>query len=252
MLYVLVPAALITAVISGIIGGGGGMLLLATLYCFLSHGEAVPTHATVQLAANGTRILAFLKHVDWRTLRRFLLGLVPGGVLGTLLLIQLGQPEQSEPYLKMLVGVYILAATFVPKSPRAEQRAASGRSFTIIGFVCGTAALTVGAIGPLMAPIFAREGFVKERLVATKSTCQMVAHVAKIPVFLCVRDLDLSRLGLVIALMCAVAIPGTLLGKYVLRFVSERHFKLIYRVALVVAGVKVLAVDGLWALLQPA
>lgn len=245
-LIILAVAALLTSILSGVLGGGGGMLFLAVLFSFFSHAEAIPVHAGVQLAANGTRILAFLRHVDWRVFGKFCLGMLPGGILGSLLLWWFGELGESEPYLKALVGLYILVATFLPKRPREGSPESRHTTFTSIGFVCGAAALTVGAIGPLMAPLFARQGFVKERLVATKSTCQLATHIIKFPAFLLLRDLDVGRLGLLTLVLAAVVIPGTLIGKQVLKRMSEQHFMTLYRVALIVAGCKVLLADGLW------
>jgi uncharacterized membrane protein YfcA len=246
MYVILAVAALATATLSGMIGMGGGMLLLATLFCFLPHAEAIPTHAAVQLASNGTRIVAFLRDVDWATLGRFVIGALPGGALGLMLLASVGPAERAEPYLKMAVGAYILVAAHLPK---AEKNTAGGHwwDFPLLGLVAGTAALTVGAVGPLIAPLFARRDFVKERLVATKATCQAILHVVKIPAFLWLRSFDYPRLAGITVVMIALVIPGTLLGKRLLRHVSEADFLLLYRIALTVAGLKVLAWDGIYA-----
>lgn len=176
---VLVVAAFVTALISGIIGMGGGMMLLAVLFCFLPHAEAIPTHAAVQLVSNSTRTVAFVREVHWPTIGRFMIGVVPGGALGISLLACLwrSDPAQaSEPYLKMLVGVYILLTAHLPKS---KKRSAAGRwwDFLLLGLAVGAAALTIGAVGPLIAPLFVRRDFVKGRPVATKATCQMLLHV---------------------------------------------------------------------------
>ena len=61
---------------------GGGILLLAVMFVFMEHGEAIPAHAAVQIASNGTRVLAFIKNVDWPALGRFAVGVVPGAALG--------------------------------------------------------------------------------------------------------------------------------------------------------------------------
>lgn len=243
---VLVVAAFATAMLSGLIGMGGGILLLATLFCFLSHAEAIPTHAAVQLASNSTRMAAFRRDVHWPTFGRFLSGALPGGAAGLALLFYVGPAEASEPYLKMAVGVYILVAAHLPKGPK---HATAGRwwDFPLMGLVAGTAALTVGAVGPLIAPLFARRDFVKERLVATKAACQILLHAVKIPAFLWLRSFDYDRLGLITLLMILAVIPGTLAGKRLLRHVSEAGFVTLYRVALTVAGLKVLVWDGIHA-----
>lgn len=245
MYIVLAGAAFLTAMISGIIGMGGGILFLAALFCFLPHGEAIPTHAAVQLVSNTTRVLGFLNHVCWRTVGRFCIGAVPGAAMGFMLLWGLGEIGDAEPYLKMVVGCYILAVTMLPPAKGAASQG-TWWDFPLLGVAAGTAALTVGAIGPLIAPLFTRREFVKERLIATKAVCQAMIHTLKIPAFLWLRVVDIDRLGWLALVMVMMVIPGTLVGKRILTHVSDRQFVRIYRVALWIAGLKVLCIDGLW------
>jgi uncharacterized membrane protein YfcA len=100
----------------------------------------------------------------------------------------------------------------------------------------------------LIAPIFARRDFAKERLIATKAVCQLTTHILKIPAFLLLGRLDVPRLGGLALVMICMVIPGTLIGKRLLTGVSERHFMIAYRVALALAGLKVLIIDGLYNL----
>ena len=93
---VLALAALVTATISGIIGMGGGILLLAVIFSFLPHQDAIPVHAVVQLASNGTRLLAFLGNVDWPTIGRFALGAIPGAAIGATLLFAGSLPGRTQ------------------------------------------------------------------------------------------------------------------------------------------------------------
>lgn len=247
ILIVLPLAALIASIISGIIGMGGGILLLAVILSFLDHGKAIPLHAIVQLSSNTTRALAFWKSADLSAVRRFSLGMLPGTVVGTLALYFIGKIEAGEPYLKIVVGLYVLIAPFVPKSKSVGDHADSSlRGFLPIGFLAGAMALTVGATGPLIAPIFARHGYVKERLIATKAVCQMLTHLVKLPAFLILGSFDVSASGgFLMLLMVLAVIPGTLIGKRLLKYVSPRLFVWMFKVALVVAGLKVLAVDGI-------
>jgi uncharacterized membrane protein YfcA len=247
-LIILTVVAFATAMLSGILGMGGGMLLLAVMFCFLPHGEAIPTHAAVQLVSNSTRSLAFIRHVDWRTLGRFVVGAIPGGAVGLWLRWSLGPPDEAEPYLKTLVGVYILVAAVLPKPKSRDGQAGRWWDFPLLGLVAGAAALTVGAVGPLIAPLFARRRFVKENLSATKALCQMFLHLVKIPAFLAFGGIDVQRLGWLALVMSVAVIPGTLLGKRMLRYVSEDNFIRLYKIALIVAGAKVLLIDGVRAI----
>jgi uncharacterized membrane protein YfcA len=250
MIVALTIAALVTSIISGILGMGGGILLLATLLSFLPHGQAIPVHAGVQIVSNSTRALALLRHVDWGVVGRFTTGAVPGMAAGYLLLRWLGQPDASEPYLKMLVGIYVLGAAFWPAGEKARESGAARREFGRMGFVAGVAALTVGAVGPLIAPLFARHDYVKERLVATKAMCQMVTHVCKLPAFYLLETIPAGLFLQLMVVMSAAAIVGTLIGRQLLKRVSETMFRRAYRVLLVLTGAKVLLVDGILKIME--
>lgn len=242
---ILAVVALLTSTLSAVLGMGGGIMLLATMLCFMTHAESIPTHAAVQIASNGTRVLAFIKNVDRSAFGRFVLGVVPGAAIGMTLLWSLGEPEQSEPYLKTMIGVFILVSVYLPKPKGGVTASSRWWDFPLMGLAAGTAALTVGAVGPLIGPLFARRGFDKNRLIATKAVCQLATHVLKIPAFIWLRDLDLSKLGPLAAVMIVMVIPGTLIGKRFLQGISERGFRIAYLVALTTAGLKVLIIDGI-------
>jgi len=137
--------------------------------------------------------------------------------------------------------------THLPK-PRKETHKPWRFDFTLLGLVVGTVGLVVGAIGPIIAPLFARRGFVKEDLIATKAVCQLCTHAMKIAAFAALDLLEFVAFSQLLVAMAAMAIVGTLLGKRLLRHVSPEAFVLLYKVALTVAGIKVLAYDGLWRL----
>lgn len=256
---ILIATAFLTATLSGMIGMGGGILLLAVMFSVMHSPELVvfiiPLHGAVQLVSNSTRTLAFIDAVDWPTVKRFSLGTVPGIALGMWIWYLLDGNDAAQPYLKILIGIYILTAVFLPK-PKAKQQTHSSSGFMPLGFVAGTAALIVGATGPLIAPLFARRDFVKERLVATKAMCQMVTHFEKLIAFGILFGTGIGKiqslstiLGVAIAMGVAV-ILGTLTGKRLLKLISPELFVKLYRVALVVAGSKVLLVDGVYQILK--
>ncbi len=251
MLVTLTLAALLTATISAIVGMGGGILLLAVMAGFMPLSQAVPLHAAVQLVSNGTRILAFLRSVDWRTVRRFVLGVLPGVVIGFFILRWIrnldggsGNLDRAEPYLKIIIGAYILIVTHLPK-PRNEAHRPWRFDFTLLGLLVGILGLVVGAIGPIIAPLFARRGFVKENLIATKAVCQMCTHALKIAAFAALGVLKVAAFSKLFVAMAAMAVVGTFLGKRLLKHVSPEAFVVLYKVALTVAGLKVLGYDGL-------
>ena len=238
------------------IGMGGGILLLAVMFSLMDDAkDVIPLHGAVQLVSNSTRTLAFLDFVDWPTVKRFALGTVPGIALGMSIWTALDGNQQAEPYLRMFIGAYILTAVFFPK-PKVTTSSTSSAGFLPLGFVAGTAALIVGATGPLIAPLFARRDFLKERLVATKAMCQMITHFEKLIAFGILygmgmdQDRKFTSLFGLAAIMGIAVILGTLTGKRLLKLISPEMFVKLYRVALIVAGSKVLLWDGVYQLLK--
>lgn len=249
---ILLIVSFATATLSAIIGMGGGILLLAVMLGFMPHAVAIPTHASVQLASNSTRLLIFIRHMDRAALIRFAVGAIVGTLIGAAILILLGELKTGEPYLKCAVGIYVLVASFIPKRKSAAAPRESTRDFVGVGLLAGAAGPTIGAVGPLIAPIFARHDYIKERLIATKAACQMFCHLMKIALFVALGTFGATQHGPLLMAMVAMVIPGTLVGKRLLKYVSPNAFRILYRAALLLAGGKVLFFDGLKPLLLPS
>jgi len=271
LLITLAVAALATSALSAVLGMGGGALLLALMLTALPWAEVIPLHAVVQLASNGTRVLAYLPQVSWPVVTRFAAGLLPGGLLGALLIGELARSPGADPWLKLLVGAWILVMLVIPEPARSPWDANDGEprdgdaaddasdnplqvdhwwDWPALGFVAGSCALAVGAVGPLIAPLFLRRPMTRQQVVATKAVCQSLLHLVKLPVFIALWNFDYGRSALLLAVLVACVVPGTLIGRRLLaRHVSETLFRRMYRLALLLAGSKVLIVDGLLPLL---
>ena len=271
LLITLAVAALATSALSAVLGMGGGALLLAVMLTALPWAEVIPLHAVVQLASNGTRVLAYLPQVSWPVVTRFAAGLLPGGLLGALLIGELARSPGADPWLKLLVGTWILVMLVIPEPARSPRDADDGEprdgdanddtndnplqvghwwDWPALGFVAGSCALAVGAVGPLIAPLFLRRPMTRQQVVATKAVCQSLLHLVKLPVFIALWNFDYGRSALLLAVLVACVVPGTLIGRRLLaRHVSEALFRRMYRLALLLAGSKVLIVDGLLPLL---
>ena len=263
LLITLAVAALATSALSAVLGMGGGALLLAVMLTALPWAEVIPLHAVVQLASNGTRVLAYLPQVSWPVVVRFAAGLLPGGLLGALLIGELARSPGADPWLKLLVGAWILVMLVIPEPARSPRNADDGEpsndnplqvghwwDWPALGFVAGSCALAVGAVGPLIAPLFLRRPMTRQQVVATKAVCQSLLHLVKLPVFVALWNFDYGRSALLLAVLVVCVVPGTLIGRRLLaHHVSEALFRRMYRLALLLAGSKVFIVDGLLPLL---
>lgn len=234
-MLILTAAAVVCSVISGMTGMGGGTILLAIIASMVPTEFVVPLHGTVQLISNSTRLTLFFKHIRWNIIVFFLIGIVPGAVLGILIFEML-----DKNIVKLLMGFFILAITWLPKSH--TERASSFALFLPIGFVSGFIGIFFGAIGPFIAPFFMRKDIFKEQLVATKAACQAISHVIKIILFGLIGINVFANWPLLIALSIAV-ILGTIIGKKLLGKLSDKAFKRIFKILLTIIALRIVVLQ---------
>ena len=226
---ILALAALLTSVLSAIVGMGGGITLLALMLLFLDPLVAIPLHATVQLVSNGTRSLAQRRHIQWGILGLYALPLVPLGWLS----LQLAE-EIPPDAARALIGSFVLVSTWRPAwlllgtqpgetSPRLR--------FLILGAAVGVMNVTFGATGPLIAPFFLNLGLTRFAIIGTKAACQLAGHAVKIGVFGLAGFAFPEWSGL-LALLCLCVVLGTMLGTRLLAGVSETLFVRLYKTTL--------------------
>ena len=102
------------------------------------------------------------------------------------------------------------------------------------------ATVFIGATGPLIAPFFLKGKLTKEKIIANKAVCQAISHMGKIPLFIIFFKFNyLTELGVLIPLTIAVFI-GTNFGKYILNFIPEKVFRIIYKGALTLIAFKLI------------
>ena len=110
--------ALTTAVISAMAGMGGGMILIGVLFAVgMAPAMALPLHAGVQLASNGSRCVAYRADIKWSALGLFLLGAVPAALAAWMILSSLisFSPASSPP---------LTSKDTMPPAPRGNSPAA--------------------------------------------------------------------------------------------------------------------------------
>jgi uncharacterized protein len=232
ILPILSLAAVLTAMLSAIIGMAGGVTLLAIMLVFLPPETVIPLHACVQLISNGSRTLIFIKHVQWKV---WVLFSIPAAV-GILFGRELVQNLDPEGF-KVILAIFILIATFAPKGRKGE--AWPPWIFSIAGAIAGTIGMVVGATGPVIAPFFLHANILKEELIATKAVCQAGVHILKIIAFGTL-GFSFVKLGPEIVVLGIAVIIGTRLGKTILGKVSEQTFVILYKVVLTAIAIKLL------------
>lgn len=233
--------ALATAMLSGMTGLGGGTILIAALYALgFVPTVAVPLHAGVQLVSNGTRTLAYLRHVDWGTIGVFMIGAAPTPFLVAPLV------ARADPdLLRLGMAVFIVFALWPGWLQRVRLQGTLGMMIAV--GMAGGLGMVVGATGLLVAPFFLRPGWDKETVIATMAVCQTGLHLIKILAFSAHGYGLLTHWHLLVP-MAAAVIVGTLIGRRLVGWFNEHRFRIVFRVILMALGLR-LACDGAAGLL---
>ncbi len=229
---VLSIAAFFAAVVSGATGIGGGTLLLAVIMVTVQTEYVVSLHAALQLISNGTRITIYRKNINWKVTCYFLVGIIPGVILGIYTFSLL-----DKSTIKLIMALLILVTTYLPKS--SSQRNSHLPIFIPLGFIAGVIGIFFGAIGPFIAPFFIRNDIVKEELVATKATLQIIVHALKIPLFGFI-GINVIHYWQLILILSLFLIGGTIIGKRLLNKLSKRHFKTVFKIILTLIAIHML------------
>ncbi len=237
-LWVLWGVSLATAAVSAILGMAGGILLLAVMLLYLDPVVAIPVHAIAQLASNASRSLA-----HWRSIRRdlvlpYLILLLPAGLL-SIPLTRHAPPD----LLRALIGVFVLVATWrrdwllLGLRPEAVPL---GLRFTLVGGLAGLLGPVVGATGPFIAPFFLGLGLSRFELIGTIAACQATGHLAKIGLFGAGGFAFGQHAPLYLGMILA-AVAGTALGTRILAFIPEQRFAAIFKAALTLLALRLIA-----------
>jgi len=259
-------AAFATAVLSAVVGMAGGITLLAAMLLWLPPLVVIPLHGVIQLASNGSRTWFQRRHARFDILWRYALLLLPGGVAG--LAVARSLPEEG---LRAAIAGFVLLATWLPVARarwRISRGAAAGdgnapggggatgggsgaagdaegagetarlwRRFLPLGAVAGFLNVTIGAVGPLIAPFFLNLGLRRQALVGTKAACQTLGHLVKLAIF-GGAGFAFHEHWLLLVCACLCVLAGTWLGSRLLERASESLFIALYRGVLTVIALR--------------
>jgi len=216
---IILVAALVTAIISGIFGMAGGLILMGVLVLLLPVSAAMVTHGAIQSVSNGWRAILWRKFIDWRVLGIYLVGAF--AAFGLLIGFAF---EVSKPWLFIALGL-VPTLIWIPKRHlNLDARRPSHAVFC--GFTVTGLNIIAGVSGPLLDIFFVADGMDRRTIVATKAATQVAAHTAKIAFYLApaLAGGSLAQWPWLLA-AAPLAIIGTTLGARVLNMMSDANFR---------------------------
>ena len=233
-LFVVVAAALLSALLGSVAGSGGSAVLLPVLVLYFGIREAVPILTIANLAANWSRVGLNRKQIVFPVVGWFALGTVPTALLGAYL-FTVTAPE----ILTRMLGAILIAVVLWRHVRRKPRSIPSARWFLPIGAVFGFLEGIIGSAGPLMAPFFLAFGLIEGAYIGTDALAIVAIQTSKLAVFGGAALLGTPEVTMGL-LLVPFMIAGTLIGKQLLDRVSERAFSSIVEVMLAAAGLNFL------------
>lgn len=237
----LAAVGFVTAVLSGVAGLGGGTVLIAVFYALgLAPAAAVPLHATVQLVSNGTRTIAFIRHVEWRAAGWFLLTAAPTPFLVAPYIVD------ANVHVIQLLLAGLIVASLVPARDGGEPLKPVP-AVLLAGFLNGTLGMFVSATGLIVGRLFLRPEWPKETVIATLAMTQTLGHLLRIFGYASVGFAVTGQLDVLAPLLVAT-VAGTFAGRRLHEHLDEARFRALFKGILVVLSLK-LIYDGVTGLL---
>jgi len=236
--FSLVLASLVTSFIGVFTGAAGGIVLLGLMALVMPPLALIPVHTVVMLGSGVTRTMIMWRNVMRPAVIPFVVGSLIGAALGARVFVAL-----STMWLELILGVFILFVTWMPKLGRfgAER----GR-FAVLGFLTTFVGVFVSATGTLLAPFIAASTPDRRVHVATMGALMTITHIAKIAAFGFIGFAIGSYVPLMAAMIASGAI-GNWVGEVALLKTSEKSFRMVLQVALTLLGLRLL-----WSAAQSA
>lgn len=225
-------AALSVAALVLMSGFGLGTLLTPLFVVFYDIKIAVFLVAIVHFSNNLFKLGLFFRHLDRAVLKRFGALSVAGALVGSLL-----QAWLQSQTLKIGLGVLLVilgTAEFLP--PRFSWRIPK-RLDPLGGFLSGLLGGVLGNQGAVRSAYLLNYSLSKEAFVATATIIACLIDVTRIPVYLLNYYGEIAMAWPYLVATILSAFVGTLIGKWLLDFVSLGAFRRVVAGSVVAVGI---------------
>ncbi len=232
-------AALIAGSLDTVVGFGGGLLLMPVLVLVMGSVDAVVVAPIIFLGWNIPRIALLREAINWRSVLLFSIGIVPGTILGALLLqwIDPSLLRVGIASLLIIFGAYYLVRLY---AELPSLKTLSAWALPLVGFVSAIIGAILGAgHGPLQSIALSASDLSPHAVAATNGALGGITSLMRIAVYL-IEGLftpEIWTLGLVGA---AGGWMGGVLGVRISRRTKDSTLELWIAVLLILAGVRMM------------
>ncbi|MBT0770129.1 sulfite exporter TauE/SafE family protein [Kineosporia sp. J2-2] len=212
--------------------GGLGLFSVVLAATVMPAAESTAAVLLLLLVGDACAVARYHRDADWRLIRQVVPAVLPGLLIGAVLLAHLPDTLLRRTIGGILLFMVALQLLPLPRMPRGSRRAA-----TLAGLGAGACTMTANAAGPVMTLYLVARGLDKRRFLGTSAWFFAGVNLCKVPFAagLGLFDTTMVLRGLALA---PVVVLGALIGVKVVNRLEQRVFD---RVVLVASGVSALA-----------
>ena len=218
MMLAIGAAALVTSAIHGATGVAGGFLMTAVLAGLIGVKPVVPVMSVALLISHSARIFLNRQNFNADVFWAVVLPATPCIIFAAWL-----YGKMSSALLAVILGLVVVLSIPLRRWASSRQIRTSKRTLMGVGSIYGAfSGASIGS-GMLLIPFMLGYGLTKEAFVGTLAAIAFTTNVTRVTVFSSTQLLDTQflLLGIFVGLM---TIPGNMIGRYVLRRLTDgRH-----------------------------
>jgi uncharacterized membrane protein YfcA len=226
-LVVIALGSFAAAFINAAFATGGIYILLASTSAVVPLTAAVPLQSVLAFGSLVARVAYFWPHIRWPIVTAFGLGAAVGVFFGARVFVSL-----SEDAIALLLGILLLVLIWFPA---INWRSSVKHPFFFVGAIHSFIGTLFG-VGALLQPVMLRTELVKLQILSTLAACLITMDVFKIAGYMAY-GFDYLAYAPHIVLATVMGFAGTWAGKRVTHRISERTFRLVYK--LLITGVAI-------------
>ena len=228
--------------IKTLIGFGFGLLFVPFLSLIFSPKTVVPLEVILSNIVNAVLLVQCYRKIELKKLSYLLLGTIPGVLFGTYILMRL-----NTDFLRVFVGsVAIVLALLIFFNISKQLKNERSISF-IAGFICGGLKASAGTGAPPVVLLGLNQNWKKETFRATIIGYFTVVNLLALLVFMKFRLFTAITIKLTVIAL-PIIILGLIVGKMLKNKVSQRYFRKVALILVMLAGISGV-IAGLWSAL---
>ena len=221
----------VAALVNAAVATGGVYIMLAASSAVLPLAAAIPMQSALGAPSLAARIVSFWQDINWPIFLMFAPAAAVGVLVGAQIFVSL-----DEGVIALLLGALLLALVWlVPQGVALNLP----RQFLYVGGLHGCFG-TIFGVGLFLQPAILRTGLNRQQITGTLAVCLLGLEAMKATGYVSFGFSYADYWPHILAGAIA-GITGALIGKRLGDRIPERQFRLVFRIIVTLAGLRLMA-----------